>query len=148
MLVGVYRRLTGKARSQKTEQKAGCSRARNGAWPAGGWKEWAWPEPKFKLLHLRDLSCAVGFTQSPALRDALGRSGLGCGFPSGRGLVGRLFCGSDPGSVEGVLLPTSQEYELLTYVAVWTARLWLPCMVAGDWGHGGLSLSRSLPTAP
>lgn len=27
-----------------------------------GWKEWAWPEPKLKLLRLKDLSCAVGFT--------------------------------------------------------------------------------------
>jgi hypothetical protein len=33
MIVGGYRRLTGVARSQETEQKAGCSRAGNGAWP-------------------------------------------------------------------------------------------------------------------
>lgn len=58
------------------------------------WKEWAWLEPKLKLLHLRDLSCAVRFTQSPALRDALDRSGQGYGFPSGRGLVGGLFVGA------------------------------------------------------
>lgn len=42
---------------------------------------------------------AVGFAQSPAPRDATGGSGLGPGFPSGRGLGGGLSMGAAPGSV-------------------------------------------------
>lgn len=100
------------ARPQRTE-KAGCSGARKGTWPGGGVAG-----PKLRLRAAESSAAPWGLLSRPPHGMRLADPIWAVGFLVGVAyLTGFLWV--RPGSVEGLGLPTSQEYEQITYVTVW-----------------------------